>query len=97
MKENNNFDEQFEGFAYNRFTSNTTEEIEELETDFNNICSKIERQIDTETKKLLEYQNYIILRNHRNMIELVVFIYTKKEIQPIISNDYFRLPFYFNH
>lgn len=68
MKENNNFDEQFEDFAYNRFTSNATEEIEELETDFNNICSKIQQQVDIETKKLLEY----LIAKHNDLLATTI-------------------------
>lgn len=55
MKDISIFDEHFEDFTNNRFYSNTSEEIEKLETDFNAICSRIEKHGDSEIKKLLEH------------------------------------------
>jgi len=55
MKDITTFDEHFEEFANNRFNSNISEDIEKLEADFNNICSKIEKHCDDEIKKLLEH------------------------------------------
>ena len=54
MKDTNIFNKHFEDFVYNRFNSNTSEEIEQLETDFTTICSLIKQQSSDEIKKLLE-------------------------------------------
>jgi len=64
MKEITIFDEHFEDFANNWFNSNTSEDIEKLEKDFNHICSMIEKQGNDEIKKLLD----LLFATHNDLL-----------------------------
>jgi len=75
MKDTTIFDEHFKKFSNNRFNSNTSEDIKKLETDFNIICSKIEKQGDDEIKKFLEH--------HKSDLK-----FTKGEVCKLVSTVY---------